>query len=59
MDRVTTICYGWEETWESREAAAAFFLKCMAASEGSERDRYATIYTKLMLGMTECGDGVE
>lgn len=59
MAEITTVCYGEKQTWESREEAAAFFLKGMAASEGSEYERYSKIYTQLMLGMTECSDGVE
>lgn len=31
----------------------------MAGSEGSEQERYATIYTQLCLGMTECSDEVD
>ena len=37
----------------------AFFLKAMAGSEGNEQERYATIYTQLCLGMTECRDEVD
>ena len=54
MEQITTICYGKMDTWQSREEAQAFFLKAMAGSEGSEQERYATIYTQLCLGMIEC-----
>ena len=54
MEQITTICYGKKDTWQSREEAQAFFLKAMAGSE-----RYATIYTQLCLGMTECRDEVD
>ncbi len=59
MEQITTICYGKKDTWQSREEAQAFFLKAMAGSEGSEQERYATIYTQLCLGMIECSDEVE
>ena len=58
MEQITTICYGKKDTWQSREEAQVFFLKAMAGSEGSEQERYATIYTQLCLGMTECRDEV-
>ena len=58
-DKVTTICYGKEEIWNSREEAMAFFLEGMAASEGSEHERYSTIYVKLSLGMKVCSDEVD
>lgn len=53
---VTTICYGEEKVWDSREEAEAFFLQAMADSEGSEQNRYATIYTKLQMGLEVCSD---
>ena len=59
MEQITTICYGKQDTWQSREEAQAFFLKAMAGSEGSEQERCATIYTQLCLGMTECRDEVD
>ena len=58
-EQITTICYGKKDTWQSREEAQAFFLKAMAGSEGNEQERYATIYTQLCLGMTECRDEVD
>lgn len=53
---VTTICYGEEKVWDSREEAEAFFLQAMADFEGSEQNRYATIYTKLQMGLEVCSD---
>ena len=51
-----TICYGRRELWRSRKEAADFFLEGMASTEGSECERYATIYTKLILGYKVCSD---
>ena len=27
MDKIVTVCYGKEESWESKEAAEQFFLQ--------------------------------
>ena len=56
LDTVTTVCYGKTEIWASRKEAVDFFLQAMAGSEGSERDRYVTIYTKLISGSDVCSD---
>ena len=56
LDSVTTVCYGEKEIWDSREDAVSFFLQAMAGSEGSERDGYVTIYTKLISGSDVCSD---
>jgi hypothetical protein len=56
MEKIKTVCYGREETWETREEAEAFFLQAMAGSEGSEQERYTNIYLKLQMGMTCCTD---
>lgn len=56
LPSVKTICYGEEDVWDSREQAEKFFLQAMMGSEGSERDRYTTIYTKLKMGLSECSD---
>lgn len=56
MDKITTVCYGKEETWKTKEAAEQFFLQTMMGSDGSERDRYTNIYIKLQTGMTYCTD---
>lgn len=59
MERITTICYGKKDTWQSREEALAFFLQAMVGSEGSEQERYSNIYLQLCLGMTQCSDEIE
>lgn len=59
LDSVKTICYGKEELWDSRKDAADFFLQAIAGSEGSECERYTTIYTKLIEGLDVCSDGEE
>ena len=56
MDKIVTVCYGKEESWESKEAAEQFFLQAMMGSDGSERERYTNIYIKLQMGMTFCTD---
>ena len=53
---VRTVCYGRMEEWYSRREAEQFFLRAMAASEGSEQRRYAKIYTELKMGMEVCTD---
>lgn len=59
LDSVKTICYGKEKLWDSRKDAADFFLQAIAGSEGSECERYTTIYTKLIEGLDVCSDGEE
>lgn len=59
MDKIVTVYYGKEESWESKEAAEQFFqffLRAMMGSDGSERERYTNIYIKLQMGMTFCTD---
>ena len=56
MDKIVTVCYGKEESWESKEAAEQFFLQAMMGSDGSEREWYTNIYIKLQMGMTLCTD---
>lgn len=56
MDKIVTVCYGKEESWESKETAEQFFLRAMMESDGSERERYTNIYIKLQMGMTFCTD---
>ena len=57
LDSVKTICYGQEQIWDSRQEAEEFFLKGMFSSEGSERDRYSTIFLKLKEGQEVADDG--
>ena len=56
LDSVTTVCYGQERLWDSRTEAKDYFLEGIFASEGSERERYAFIYAKLILGYDYCTD---
>jgi len=56
LDSVKTICYGKEELWDDRKDAINFFEEGIYASEGSERDRYCTIVSKLKAGYKECSD---
>lgn len=56
MGKIVMVCYGKEESWESKEAAEQFFLQAMMGSGGSERERYTNIYIKLQMGMTFCAD---
>lgn len=53
---VKTICYGEEHVWDSRSEAATHFIKAMASSEGSERERYTKIYIELISGLSVCTD---
>ena len=59
LDSVTTVCYGEEKVWDSRKEAKEFFLEGLKATEGSERERYAAIYTKLILGKNYCTDELD
>ena len=56
MDSVITICYGQKQEWKSRNEAMLFFLQGILECDGSEKERYETILTKLMLGSKECSD---
>lgn len=56
LDAVTTICYGKEEVWDDRKEAVDFYLRAIAASEGSECERYTKIYTELLMGKSICSD---
>lgn len=53
---IQTKCYGKIDTWNSREEAIAYFWEGVCSSEGSERDRYLTIISKLERGMTFASD---
>ena len=59
LDSVTTVCYGEEKLWDNRKEAKEFFLEALKATEGSERERYAVIYTKLILGKNYCTDDLD
>ena len=56
VDGVITVCYGKREYWISRAEAIRFFLQGVAATEGSERDRYSQIYAELVSGRAVCTD---
>ncbi len=56
LDAVTVTCYGNTEVWDSRKEAMKFYLRAMAGSEGSERERYNKIYMELSIGMTTATD---
>lgn len=58
-EEIKVTCYGKTEVYDSREEAEKFYLKCMAYSEGAERERYVNIYLQLKEGKTECTDGDE
>ncbi|MBR4208686.1 MAG: DUF4314 domain-containing protein [Lachnospiraceae bacterium] len=53
---VKTICYREETLWEDRYDALKYFLQAMNETDGSERERYTNIHTKLMMGMEVCSD---
>lgn len=53
---VKTICYGEEQVWDCRSDATTHFIRAMAMSEGSERERYTKIYMELMSGLDVCTD---
>lgn len=54
---VDVICYGRRKTWETREKAIMFYMDGILSCEGSERDRYVSIYVDLMSGKNVCSDG--
>lgn len=53
---VRTICYKEEQLWEDAKDAKSHFFLAMCGSDGSERERYTNIYTKLMAGQEVCSD---
>lgn len=59
LDSVITVCYGEEKLWDNRKEAKEFFLEALKATEGSERERYTVIYTKLVLGKNYCTDELD
>lgn len=44
---VSTVCYGKEDTYATRQEAIDFYKDCIRHSEGAERDRYLRIVMKL------------
>ena len=53
---VKTKCYGKVDVWESREESKDYFLEAMMNSDGSEHDRYLSIYIQLINGLDFCTD---
>ena len=56
LKTVKTICYGEEQIWDSRKAAMDYFFNAMMGSDGSEKERYTNVYTKLLMGREVCSD---
>ena len=56
-EQVTVTCYNRTEKKTRREALAKYYegMKC---SEGSEHERYETIFFQLLEGYTECSDQI-
>ena len=59
MENIVTVCYGQKQKWNSRKEAEMYFLEGMMNSDGSERERYTTIYLKLLSGEKVCTDSEE
>lgn len=57
--KVTTVCFGKKKVWFDCEEAKDFFLEAMMNSDGSEHDRYSSIYIQLMNGLPFCTDEEE
>ncbi len=55
---VVTICYGKREEWPTRKQAEDEFLEAIMGTEGSEMERYTTVYAKLKMGCKVCSDEV-
>ena len=56
-EQVKTICYKKERKHTRREAME-FFYECMRNSEGSEHERYETIFFQLLAGNMVCSDQI-
>ncbi len=56
LQTVTVVCYGQKEVWDSREEAMAYYLEGMMACDGSEADRYRSIYCQLADGARFASD---
>ena len=55
-DKVLTICYGQQKLWDNRDEAYRFFTEAFFSSEGSEKERYATILAGIDSGQRVCPD---
>lgn len=58
MNKIICRCYNDEHEFNTVGEAKAFFLDCMAWSDGSEQQRYAKIYLQLCSGVTYCTDTI-
>ena len=56
LPAVVTICYGKREEWPTRKQAEMEFLEAVMGTEGSERERYMTVYARLKIGCKVCSD---
>lgn len=54
-DMVRIICYNQVERMERKDALDKY-LEGMMMCDGSERERYASIYSQLMAGYQTCSD---
>ncbi len=59
FEKLITVCYGKVQEWESRSEAKRHFLDAMLNSDGSERERYSTVYLKIVLGYSCCTDDID
>lgn len=57
-NKVKITCYGKEETM-NRIDAMKFYKECMMCSEGSEHERYESIYWQLKQGALFCYDDLD
>ena len=55
-EKIITICYGTKQEWTNRNEAIRFFMEGIAATDGSEQDRYTNILLQLLDGETICKD---
>ncbi len=56
-ERVTITCYNQTETMTRREALELYY-DAMRNTEGSERERYESIFFQLMDGENVCTDDI-
>ena len=54
-DKVTITCYGKTRTM-TRKDAIQFYMEGMCECDGSERERYTSIYCQLVSGQKVCSD---
>lgn len=56
LPKIKVTLYGMVHEYDTMEEAREYMLSSMANSEGSEQDRYTTVYIQLMEGKTEASD---